>query len=247
MMLLVDAGNSTIKWALYDAGCLQGGGRFGYRDQNLAALLDPAWGALPVPTRIVVASVAGDGVAAALGDWTRARWSVLPHYLQSSAMAAGVCNAYDVAQDLGVDRWAALVAAHHHYPGAVCIIDAGTAITLDLLAADGRHLGGVILPGIEMLKTVLLEDTARVLTACPSGPAGVTASSTAGGVHGGAVVMAVAAIERIIAAHAATQPEGMTRLLTGGDAGALLTLLAGQLQHDPELVLKGLAILAGEA
>jgi type III pantothenate kinase len=139
-----------------------------------------------------------------------------------------------------------LIGAHHQHLGAVCVIDCGTAITLDLLAADGQHRGGLILPGIEMLKQVLLADTAEVKPSAVPPLVTLLAGSTGAGVHGGAVYMAVAAIDRFVNDVAARLGQDIKVLITGGDAGTILTLLAHPAHHDPELVLRGLAILAGE-
>lgn len=246
MMLLVDAGNSAVKWALCKAGELAGNNRFAHRGRDISEQLTLYWGSLQQPAGVYVANVAGKPVGKALAAWTRQQWSRNPVFIASTAAACGVRNAYSVPENLGVDRWAALIGAHHHTRGAVCIVDCGTAITLDLLLANGQHQGGLILPGIEMLKRALREDTAEVRPAAEVQAASVIASSTGAAVHGGAVYMVVAAIDRIISDIAATQVQDFEVVITGGDAGTILTLLARPARHDPALVLKGLAILAGE-
>ena len=126
------------------------------------------------------------------------------------------------------------------------MIDCGTAITIDLLSAEGQHLGGVILPGVGLLKGVLLEETANVLSSQGERTPEPAATNTGAGVHNGAVHMAVAAIDRIVDSHVASQGDALELVITGGDASEMLTLLARRVRHEPELVLKGLAILAGE-
>ena len=84
------------------------------------------------------------------------RWDLQPEYIRVTKRACGVTNAYDVAADLGVDRWAALVGAHQGSSGPVCIVDCGTAITIDALSPAGEHLGGLIMPGITMLAELLV-------------------------------------------------------------------------------------------
>jgi type III pantothenate kinase len=115
-----------------------------------------------------------------------------------------------------------------------------------MLAASGQHQGGLILPGIDMLKQVVRQDTAEVRPSEESAVATLLANSTGDGVHSGAVFMVAAAIDRIISDLVAMQGQDVEVLITGGDAGTILTLLARPAHHDPELVLKGLAILAGE-
>ena len=246
MMLLVDIGNTAVKWALHGSGDGVQGGRIVHRGHDMATAFSTAWGELPGPGRIVVANVAGDTVAASLADWTEMHWSLEPEFIQTEKTAGGVSNAYDIATDLGVDRWAALVGAHHHVDGPVCVIDCGTAITIDLLSAEGQHLGGLILPGVGMLKKVLLEETANVLSLQGEDSPEFLAQSTGAGVHNGAVQMAVAAIDRIVNKCVASQGDALELVITGGDAAEMLTLLARRARHEPELVLKGLAILGGE-
>jgi type III pantothenate kinase len=245
MMLLVDAGNSSIKWAHCKAGELFDGDRFVHRGHDISGQLTHYWSSLQPPSGVYVANVAGKRLGEDLTAWTRQQWSQTPEFMGSTREACGVRNAYAAPESLGVDRWAALIGAHHHTRGTVCIVDCGTAITLDLLMADGQHQGGLILPGIEMLKRALREDTAgvRPLEEVPGATA--IAGSTGEAVHGGAVYMAVAAIDRIISDMTATQGQDLETVITGGDADTILTLLAHPARHDPALVLKGLAILAG--
>jgi type III pantothenate kinase len=246
LRLLVDVGNSAVKWAFARVDGIAGGGRFVHRGLDITAQLSLAWGALQRPADVCVINVAGEAMASNLTAWTRQHWSLIPRFFSTGDTACGVTNAYSVPENLGVDRWAALIGAYHQCRGVVCIIDCGSAITLDLLAASGQHLGGMILPGIEMLKQVLLKDTAQVKLSAAPQLTTLLASSTDAGVHGGAVYMAVAAIDRLVNDLAAEQGQDLEVLITGGDAGMILTLLAHPAHHDPELVLKGLAILAGE-
>jgi len=246
MLLLVDVGNTAVKWGLYEAGEFIAADRIVHRDYNLIEQLTRYWASLQPPDEVFIANVAGEPLANALAAWIRQQWSLIPRFASTTDVACGVTNAYPVAADLGVDRWAALIGAHHHTRDAVCIVDCGTAITMDMLAADGHHQGGLIIPGVELLKQVVREDTAGVKPAAEMQATTLFANSTGAGVHSGAVYMAVAAIDRIISEITATQDQDFEILITGGDAGKMLTLLTHSALHDPELVLKGLAILAGE-
>src|SRR3569832_603245 len=128
-----------------------------------------------------------------------------------------------------------------------CIVDAGTAITLDDLSTDGHHLGGLIMPGIELMRRSLLErsEGIRAATASPErGDITLLARDTQSGVDGGTLYAAVAAIDRVMQDVGTELGETLTRVITGGDAERLLTLLHGQYHHVPDLVLHGLAIIA---
>ena len=245
-MLLVDIGNTSIKWGSCKAGELVTTDRFVHRDSRVTEQLTRYWTSLQLPDEVFIANVAGEQLAEALTAWTQQQWSLTPRFASTTDTACGVTNAYSVAADLGVDRWAALIGAHHHFRDAVCIVDCGTAITVDVLAANGHHQGGVILPGVELLEQVVQKDTAGVGPATEMQVANLFANNTGEGVHSGAVYMAVAAIDRIVNDISASQDQDFKVVITGGDAGTMLPLLARSAHHDPALVLKGLAILAGE-
>ena len=244
-MLLLDIGNSLLHWAVCTDDRPEGGGQFLHRGRNLLQLADQAWANLPAPDRVVIANVAGSSPGMALADWLQQRWGIAPEFIRASARACGVTNAYPEPERLGVDRWATLVATHYHYPGAACIVDCGTAITIDVINAEGWHQGGLILPGVESMKQLLLQNTADIGTAGNLRPARLLATATADAVNGGALYLAVAAIDRIIGDLAADYGASLQVVLTGGDAPVLLPLLATPAHHDPALVLEGLALLAG--
>jgi type III pantothenate kinase len=168
-LLLLDVGNSRLKWAVL---------RQPYRRQQnfaaqgvmeLKALHTSAagWSRLfkdaGTPDRIHACNVAG----AAMERQIRAassRAGLKPaHFARSSATAAGVGNAYPEPWRLGVDRWVQLIGAHHEHPGKdLCLVSLGTAMTIDLLTAGGRHLGGSIVPGPRLMIESLLERTAGI-------------------------------------------------------------------------------------
>ena len=138
---------------------------------------------------------------------------------------------------------AALIGARSLSAEAACVVDCGTAVTADALSAHGEHLGGLILPGLVLMRHSLLAGTADVR---PSGAADVAllARNTAGAVLAGTLYALVAAVDRI-AADVSAEIDGKVELfLTGGDAALLLPLLGRRWRHEPELVLRGLAVLA---
>jgi len=245
MILLLDAGNTSVKWGGCEAGDIVMSGSFIHSGNNVNDLADISWSELQIPAGVYIANVAGEDMAEQLSGWIERQWGITPVFITTTGQACGVTNAYAVPEHLGVDRWAALIGAHHHGSGALCIVDCGTAITLDMLAADGVHQGGLILPGVEMMKHMLLKNTAVKSTSCTQEPANLFATGTEDAINSGALYMAVAAIDRIVADMAAAPGTSLDVVLTGGDASRILTLLACPARHDPELVLKGLAILAG--
>jgi len=246
MNLLLDVGNTAVKWACFADDRPGVAGRFVHREGDFAVLADAAWSGLPPPGKVLVANVAGKDLEVALTAWCTARWQLQPVYLLATAHACGVSNAYPDPASLGIDRWAALIAAHHGYPGAVCIVDCGTAVTLDMVTAAGEHRGGLILPGIEMLQQALLQNTAQLQLSGKPPAATPLADNTSAGIYGGAVYLVVAAIERSVADMNAGQGITIKIVMTGGDAGRVMPLLHTDADHDPDLVLRGIALLAGE-
>jgi len=246
MKLLLDVGNTAVKWGCLENGRLGRTGRFVHRGEDIGALAAAEWSGLRVPDGVCIASVAGKETVAELEAWIAGHWKQQPVYVRAGAEACGVSNAYGRPEQLGIDRWAAVVAAHHDYPGAVCVVDCGTAITLDLVTGDGRHRGGLILPGIGMLQQQLLHNTAALSLADEPPVVTPLASDTAAAIEGGAVYFAAAALERIVADMRRELQNDITMVITGGDALRVLTLLHGAAHHDPDLVLRGIAMLAGE-
>jgi len=247
-MMLLDVGNTSVKWAVEGNGRFVCRGYFLRRNRDFGELANAAWGHLPVPDGVAVANVAGPALQREINDWVAAHWQLSPCYIRVDEAASGVINAYTEPDRLGVDRWAALVAARNATPGPACIIDCGTAITIDALDANGRHQGGIIAPGLDMMKRALLADTSDIGSRPGARCPGVTllAQGTAEAVNNGVSYMAGAMIDRVVADIVAELGERTEILITGGDASRILPLLGWQPRHDPELVLKGIAILARE-
>ena len=248
MTLLIDIGNSRIKWASMRRqrrGAIQSAAR--PEAAQWHAFAAEHWAQLTAPQKTVIANVAGTELAATITAWMQEHWQMQPHFVIAGAEAHGVRNGYCVPERLGVDRWAALLAARQRWRGAICIVDAGTAVTIDVLAADGQHLGGLIMPGVELMRRSLTErsEGIRVAAAAPAhGDITLLARDTHDGISGGTLYAAVAAVDRVTRDVAAELGEPLTLVISGGDAEKLLPLLAGAYHHAPELVVDGLAIIA---
>lgn len=247
MILLVDIGNSRIKWALSDGSTFQAQGIAPHQGTPVQEVFTAAWGTLNAPYRVLVANVAGKAMAAALRAWVKATWALDVEFLIPRRKACGVTNAYVEPQRLGADRWAALIGAHKRVPGNVCVIDCGSAVTLDALDAKGQHLGGLIIPGLAMMHSALIQNTGGIseqAVAKGDNKVSVLARDTQGAVTGGALYTLIAVIDRVTADLAADLQAPLTRVICGGDAERLLNLLAENYRYEPDLVLYGLAIIA---
>lgn len=247
-ILLLDAGNSRVKWACLDARGLHTFGSATHRGVDLYGLLGPAWEQLPTPQRVVAANVAGPALAAQLTACTGKLWALRPEFIAAQPSGFGVTSAYHEPDKLGADRWAALVAARHLTPNGSVIIDCGTAITVDALSDTGVHLGGVIVPGLDAMRRTLATATHIDAALSNEEPGTSTAltpytRTTVAAVRNGTLYAVVAALDRILQDMTTTDtPE--TCIITGGDAAFIQPLLARPCRHEGHLVLQGLAIIA---
>ncbi len=241
MKLLIDFGNTRLKWATLDQQRLQAGGVFAHADCALIAELRREWSERVRVDTVLVASVVAPAREAELGAFVHERFGLHAQFLRSPAAALGLRNAYAVPARLGIDRFLAMAAAHAERPSARVLVSVGTALTLDALGADGIHHGGVILASPRLMREALLAGTARVGTA--EGQYDEMPTNTADAVVSGSLDAAAGAIERFRAAAARTLGKPPAVLLTGGGADELAPFIgAAERAHD--LVLRGLALWA---
>ncbi len=239
MILAIDAGNTRLKWGWHD------GARWTSLESLEIAQLEalsanPLNDAQEAPTRIVIANVAGAKIAARLSAWT-AGFRVPPHWLRAERTRCGVTNLYDAPEQLGADRWAALIAARKLQavqPGECLVVCAGTATTADMLNAHGEFVGGVILPGRELMKAALHRNTGGL----PLGTGSVRPAprNTLDAIESGCMYAQAGAIERMrreLAPHA-------NCLISGGAGRQLLECLPFPAGYVENLVLEGLALVA---
>lgn len=244
MNLLVDLGNTRMKWVLSGADEWRPAARL-REGHSTETLLDEVWSGLASPSKVVVASVASVQALQSLEDWVMGRWSSHLHVVRPQAELLGVKNSYHRPETLGADRWAALIAARRLVSGAACVVDCGTALTIDALASDGRFLGGAIFPGLSILRTSLVKATSGIPETSGNG-ADCIARSTEDAVAAGTQYGMAGAIERILTEYRDQLGPEMKVLLTGNDASVVLPKLTQPVEEIPDLVLKGLAIIAEE-
>lgn len=242
MKLLVDVGNTRIKWALLDGGTLGECTARTYDLDKLPELLDDYWRDMPEPQQICVANVCGGEAAQAISAYVGRRWRLEPVYARVRTSEAGVTNAYRDITELGIDRWLGLVAAWNKYQAPLVVAGCGTAVTIDAVDGGGCHLGGLIVPGLRLMQNSLLSGTRGIATADTGGPVMDLGDSTASCVANGAAWAVVSALDRVGADMERKLGAGLQRLITGGDAATVNGLLKRQFIFEPNLVLEGLAI-----
>jgi len=199
------------------------------------------------PSGIVVGCVAAPLALREFVDAVEAHWGLRPEMLMATAYAHGVRNGYHRPESLGVDRWAALVAAFVRHGGPVLVADCGTALTVDCVDADGLHQGGWIAPGLGLMREALARGTrlGNVPAAESVGAERVFGSDTGEAVALGCLEALAGTLERA-GSEAAGACGGTCRLLlTGGGAGVVRGRLSKDWQMVPGLVLEGLALLGG--
>ena len=248
MKLLLDIGNTRIKWAWWDGSGLRDDGDIFHLDQSgerIMAFLD---GFATVPAAVLAANVAGPSMATALADGVERRWRLPVQFAASQPESGGVRNGYEDYRQLGVDRWLAIVAAYRHVGGPVCVVDAGTAVTVDQVDGAGRHWGGLIVPSARLMERALDQDTGdiRRLREWTTGGSmgGNVARSTNDAIRVGSHLAITCLIERCV--EILRQDCGEASLvITGGDAEVFLDRLGETAEHRPLLVLEGLAAELG--
>ncbi|HUO80141.1 MAG TPA: type III pantothenate kinase [Steroidobacteraceae bacterium] len=235
MILLLDVGNTRVKWAWLEYLEIAPSGAVAH-DTTHRRWQGEIEADGHQPSRIVVANVAGPAFAAALTLWSRDHYAVEPEFIVARDRLLGVTSGYRRPAALGVDRWLALIAAWRSAPRATLVVNSGTALTVDALDDGGRHRGGLIVPGVQMLaegRAPWAEGAElkahRALDGLPPDPVPLTLAALADRGYGE------------LAALTGTAPR---LLLTGGDAELLAPHLSQAAEIVPELVLTGLAIVA---
>lgn len=235
MILCLDAGNTRLKWGMHDGQAWLAQGAL---DQAAISGL-PAQLPQP-PQRMIACNVAGAEAAQRI-EALALKLEVPLAWLASSSNACGISNGYANPQQLGADRWAALIGARALHPGPLVVVMAGTATTIDLLDADNHFHGGLILPGLQLMRASLARDTANLPLA--TGGYSEAPDNTNDAIVSGSLHATLGAIERMRSAL-----DGVpTVILSGGAATELLALVSQPVRHIDNLVLEGLLRAAVEA
>ncbi len=250
MILDLDAGNTRIKWRLRE----QKDGKTWHKvaedsvfaEQKVPSVfieLGKQLEKLPMAhiDRMLVSTVRGEGFKTVFSSVMTEKWHLQPEYAAVGAAACGVRNGYDDVSKLGVDRWLALVAAFAQTRGACCVVDCGTTITVDLVAADGQHLGGYIVPGLHLMRDALAARSRALATAPSAWELAEPGTSTLAAVHNGILAMALGFLRDI---HQQDVKAGrqVEWFLTGGDAPYLAGHLDWNCRLVSDLVMDGLSL-----
>lgn len=237
MIVAIDIGNTRVKVGVHDGKEWTARSALPTPDAAQLSELAAQW---PDGTQVVASNVAGEAVEAAvtqaLGGRHRLRW------LRSSREACGVRSRYEFPEKLGADRWAALIGARAQHASDCIVVCAGTATTVDHLDADGVFRGGLILPGIDLMRSSLARNTAQLPFAdgvCSEHP-----RSTVDAIVSGCLFAQTGAIERMFS-HVSGHPDALC-LITGGAAASIVPQLRIPCRPVENLILEGLRRFARE-
>ncbi|MFI4867326.1 MAG: type III pantothenate kinase [Steroidobacterales bacterium] len=274
-LLLLDIGNSRLKWAVVRQRYRRGQpfaaqGVMEIRTLRSSVLVWPRlFKAAGTPDTIYACNVAGRAVERRMRAAARRAGVGVLHFARSQAAGAGVRNGYRESWRLGVDRWLGLIGARHEHPGKdLCLVGLGTAMTIDLLDAAGRHFGGSLVPGPRLMIESLLEHTAgirrraggwgaassfdqvlgigqaRGSSASRNRPAALFAHDTHAALLAGARHACAALIGRAMSEARSRLGRRPRLIISGGAAVAITPLLHARYWRQDDLVLRGLAVLA---
>jgi type III pantothenate kinase len=239
-VLAIDAGNTRIKWGVHDGA--------GWRVQAWAATarvsaLKAALARVAAPQAIVISNVAG----AALSEKLRRALPAAPapQWIKSARVQCGVRSSYADPAQLGCDRWAAIIGAYRLFGVASVVVNAGTALTIDALTGDGVFAGGVIVPGVELMRKALADNTAALKLR--PGKFGFFPDATGDAIMSGAINASCGAIERMARFIEEAGQAAPLCVLSGGGAALLAPHVNLEVKMVDNLVLEGLLTIANTA
>lgn len=244
MILLVDMGNTRIKWRVSEnthlvaCGAIATDGHFSALDEELGQY------AFAIQ-QVYVASVLSQDLEDRFSYWCRNFFNLQAYFVRSQALAGGVHNGYENPSSLGVDRWLALLASFNRTKKACVVASFGTAVTVDLLASTGEHLGGYIAPGMSLIPGSLNKGTqlisvdlaATFLSLHPG-------RNTQAAVYGAMTAALVGVVNNALTQLRQLEPSGDVSLLISGGDGQKILPLFPEAQFIPDLVLDGLCDFA---
>jgi len=243
MIVAIDIGNTRIKWGVRrkeEAAHPGVWDDYGTLSTAQAEELEKVVAHWPQKARVVLCNVAGPKVVATVETLLAAR-GLQPHWLAATESACGIRNSYHDPRQLGADRWAALIGARSLDIGACLVVCAGTATTIDYLDSGGVFHGGMILPGLGLMRAALASGTAQLTLMegspeLPPEPHGVWPKNTHDAIERGCIAAQTGAIEHLRRG----LPEEATLVLSGGAASRLMPHLNVPARLVEKLALEGL-------
>lgn len=247
MLMVIDVGNTRTKWAQVAVDDRLGAMRAVLNKDIATAAFK---GVLQKADKVMIANVAGEGIAQQIIEMLPKNTEVV--FAKVREEACGVVNHYH-QDSLGIDRWAAVIAAWHQFKQPIIVVNAGTAVTIDALARDnetrkGTYLGGSIMPGLPLMYRSLAENTAKLPSEL-TGKLQMFPVNTQDAIYSGCITAIAGSITlqlKQLEKHSAFLPKVA---ITGGDAIKVASALhsrSKQVHVIEDLVLQGLVLLEKE-
>lgn len=242
MELFVDVGNSRLKWATREEKILASAQAKNYQSVDFIDILEKYWRTLEIPTQVYISNVGKPNLNLLLSEWCEKVWNISPIFAQTNKKNCDILNGYENPEQLGVDRWLALIGSKPYLSENLCVVDCGTAVTIDVLQINGLHLGGLILAGLQTSRDALTQKAAALKNIQFNQDIINLnlAKNTHDGIALGTIYAIAGAIEKVAAEHHAKV------ILTGGDAIFIMSHLKCHFLYLPDLVLQGLTHWADE-
>ena len=247
-LLAIDVGNTRLKWALYErpdvnARLVAHGVQF---LENIETLAEGDWSRLPAPTRVLGCVVAGEAVRRRVEEQLEL-WDVAPQWVVSSGAEAGLVNGYDHPARLGSDRWVAMIGARQRLLGRgqrrpCVLVMVGTAVTVEAIDAEGRFLGGIILPGHGIMLRALESGTAGLHV--PTGAVTPFPKNTSDALTSGGTYAIAGAVERMyqhLYLHCSMEP---ACIMAGGAGWKMVPSMTRPFELVDNLIFEGLLVMA---
>jgi type III pantothenate kinase len=243
MELLLDIGNTSVNWVVQEQGRFDSTGAFAYSKNSLKKDLEENLLYLKKPSSVLISNVAGDQVFHILNEWVKNQWQLQCWQPSVSAEYKALKNSYQDTKQMGLDRWLAMVASWEATQSALCLVSCGTALTIDLIDSKGNHLGGYIIPGIELMQKALISNTVQINTDIKKVSSIEYAKDTQTAINNGAFLAAVSIIDRAVDTLIDESKAEVKCIISGGMANSIKPLLNHSFELEPNLVLIGLSIL----
>ena len=248
MLLLIDIGNTRIKFALSDGQSLQQHGAIEHEyawDQSIRQIFSEF--TLPIEA-CFIASVMAEQDNQFIEELISTCSGISPNLLKTQRFQCGLENAYSNPETMGIDRWLAMIAAWQKSQQAVLIIGCGSALTLDLVDIHGCHQGGYIIPGIRMMQNALNRQTALIDISAEESlmPDWQWGRCTQQCVSAGSLLATISVIDRAIINAEIEYPEGVSCFVYGGDAPRVQSYLRQAVNYEPDLVFLGMLNIYAE-
>ena len=243
MKLLLDIGNSSVNWANENKSKFLSQGSFIYDKKNFENSLEKNISLSKNISKILVSNVGGLEIFKSLNSWVKKNSSLELWQSCVNEKFKGLKTGYSQTQQMGIDRWLSMVASWETYNSALCVVNCGTALTIDSIDSSGNHLGGYIIPGINLMQKLLVENTKKINIDIKNKPSIDYARDTKAAVNNGAFLASVSIIDRVVNNTTIELGSSPKCIISGGNAQLIKPLLSQKFQYEPNLVLDGLLIV----